>query len=39
MQEIFQLFPEVLFIDGTYSIDYWNSCLFIIAVIDNNRNL
>ena len=39
MQEIFNLWPEIVFLDGTYQCDYWNNCLFIIAVIDNNKNL
>ena len=39
MQEMFRLFPEIVLIDGTYGIDYWNNCLFIIAIIDNNKNL
>ena len=25
-------------IDCTYSIDYWNSGLFILAIIDNKRH-
>ena len=39
MQEIFNLWPEIVYLDGTYQCDYWNNCLFIIAVIDNNKNL
>ena len=39
MQEIFSLWGEILFIDATYSCDYWNNCLFVICIIDNSRNL
>ena len=28
-----------MFIDVTYQIDYWNSGLFLICIIDNNKNL
>ena len=37
--EIFNLFPEFIFIDVTYNIDYWNHGLFLIAIADNNKNL
>ena len=33
------MFYEYLFIDVTYNIDFWNCGLFIICVLDNNRNL
>ena len=37
--EIFSLFPEYLFIDVTYNIDYWNFGVFLLCIVDNNKNL
>ena len=36
---MFSNFPEIILIDVCYQIDYWNHGLWIIAILDNNRNL
>ena len=39
MKKSFKNYPEYFFIDYTYCIDYFNSALFIIVILDNNRNM
>ena len=36
-KKLFELYPEILLIDCTYQIDYFNHGIFIIAILDNNR--